>query len=60
MKLYPNILEKLYIQIINLQHMQEDIALESRLKAGEKIFANEDELRKMAEVLGMPDEGMYW
>jgi diketogulonate reductase-like aldo/keto reductase len=44
----------------SLQHMQEDIALESRIKGGEKIFANEDEVRKMAEVLGMPDEGKYW
>jgi diketogulonate reductase-like aldo/keto reductase len=44
----------------NLKHMQEDIALESRIKGGEKIFASEDELRKMAEVLGMPDGGMFW
>jgi diketogulonate reductase-like aldo/keto reductase len=39
----------------NLKHMQEDIELESRMKGGDRIFANEDELRKMAEILGMPD-----
>jgi diketogulonate reductase-like aldo/keto reductase len=44
----------------NLKHMQEDIALESRIKGGEKIFANEEELRKMVEVLGMPEDGMFW
>jgi len=39
----------------NVKHMQEDIALQSRIKGGEKIFADEAELRKMAEILGMPD-----
>jgi len=39
----------------NAEHMREDIALAARIKSGEKIFADEAELRKMAHILGMPD-----
>jgi diketogulonate reductase-like aldo/keto reductase len=38
----------------NVKHMQEDIEVESRIKAGEQIFADKAELQRMAQILGMP------
>lgn len=39
----------------NVKHMAEDVAIMERLQKGEKIFKDEDELRKFAQLLGMPD-----
>ncbi|GAX16201.1 hypothetical protein FisN_3Hh318 [Fistulifera solaris] len=39
----------------NLKHMAEDVAIMERLQKGESIFKNEAELRKFAQLLGMPD-----
>ena len=36
-------------------HMAEDVAVMERIQAGEVIFENEEELRHMAQLLGMPD-----
>lgn len=36
-------------------HMAEDVAVMERLQGGEVIFEDEDELRRFAEILGMPD-----
>ena len=39
----------------NLLHMTEDVAIMERLQKGEVIFKDEAELRKFAQLLGMPD-----
>jgi diketogulonate reductase-like aldo/keto reductase len=39
----------------SLQHMAEDVALMERMQDGEKIFESEDDLRRFAQLLGMPD-----
>lgn len=39
----------------NPKHMAEDVAVMERLQGGEAIFESEEELRHMAELLGMPD-----
>lgn len=36
-------------------HMAEDVAVMERYQGGEVFFENEDELRHMAKILGMPD-----
>ncbi|CAB9497731.1 Aldose reductase-related protein 1 [Seminavis robusta] len=36
------------------KHMKEDVLVMKRLQDGEVIFQNEDQLRKMAQLLGMP------
>jgi diketogulonate reductase-like aldo/keto reductase len=36
-------------------HMAEDVALMKRIQGGEVLFDGESELRKFAEILGMPD-----
>jgi len=36
----------------NQQHMKEDVAVMERLQQGEKIFENEDELRRFEKLLG--------
>lgn len=37
------------------QHMVEDVAVMERMQGGEHIFESEEELRHMAQILGMPD-----
>lgn len=39
----------------NEKHMAEDVALMKRMQDGEQIFETEEELRKFAGILGMPD-----
>ena len=36
-------------------HMAEDVAVMERIQAGEVFFENEEQLRHMAQLLGMPD-----
>lgn len=36
-------------------HMAEDVAVMERIQAGEVFFEDEEQLRHMAEILGMPD-----
>eukprot|EP00545_Synedropsis_sp_CCMP1620_P012008 CAMPEP_0119004744 /NCGR_PEP_ID=MMETSP1176-20130426/1324_1 /TAXON_ID=265551 /ORGANISM="Synedropsis recta cf, Strain CCMP1620" /LENGTH=351 /DNA_ID=CAMNT_0006956489 /DNA_START=89 /DNA_END=1144 /DNA_ORIENTATION=+ len=36
-------------------HMSEDVAVMERYQAGEVFFENEEELRQMSQLLGMPD-----
>lgn len=38
----------------SLTHMQEDVAVMHRLQDGEKIFENDEELRRFEKLLGMP------
>jgi len=40
----------------NKDHMAEDIDLLRRIKGGENIFGNDDELKLFAEILGLPLE----
>jgi diketogulonate reductase-like aldo/keto reductase len=37
------------------KHMAEDVAVMERMQGGEVIFESEEELRHMAQLLGMPD-----
>lgn len=37
------------------KHMAEDVAVMERIQGGEVFFENEDELRDMAQLLGMPN-----
>jgi diketogulonate reductase-like aldo/keto reductase len=37
------------------KHMAEDVAVAERIQGGEQIFESEEELRHMAQLLGMPD-----
>jgi diketogulonate reductase-like aldo/keto reductase len=39
----------------NRKHMEEDVAVMERIQAGEVFFETDQELRQMAELLGMPD-----
>lgn len=39
----------------NPKHMLEDVAVMERMQGGEQIFESEEELRHMAQLLGMPD-----
>jgi aryl-alcohol dehydrogenase-like predicted oxidoreductase len=39
----------------NTKHMAEDVAVMERMQGGEQIFESEEELRHMAQLLGMPD-----
>ena len=39
----------------NQKHMLEDVAVMERMQGGEQIFESEEELRHMAQILGMPD-----
>ena len=37
------------------KHMEQDVEVMHRIQRGEKIFETEEDLRKMAKLLGMPD-----
>lgn len=37
------------------KHMADDVAVMERYQGGEVFFSNEEELRNMAQILGMPD-----
>ena len=37
------------------EHMAEDVAIMERMQGGEVFFHNEEELRRFAQILGMPD-----
>jgi diketogulonate reductase-like aldo/keto reductase len=39
----------------NKLHMAHDVAVMERMQGGEQIFSSEEELRHMAQLLGMPD-----
>lgn len=39
----------------NKIHMAEDVAIMERMQGGEAIFENEADIRRMAQLLGMPD-----
>lgn len=39
----------------NRKHMAEDVAVMERMQGGEVIFESQEELRHMAQLLGMPD-----
>jgi len=39
----------------NTQHMKEDIALLNRIRSGEKIFVDSDELAIIGNALGTPN-----
>jgi diketogulonate reductase-like aldo/keto reductase len=39
----------------NTKHMEQDVAVMKRMQDGEVFFETEDQLRKMAKLLGMPD-----
>jgi diketogulonate reductase-like aldo/keto reductase len=39
----------------NFEHMAEDVAIMERMQKGQVIFENEEELRRFAKILGMPD-----
>lgn len=39
----------------NQKHMLEDVAVMERMQGGEQIFESEEEMRLMAQLLGMPD-----
>ena len=36
-------------------HMAQDVAIMERMEGGEVFFQNDEELRKFAQILGMPD-----
>ena len=38
----------------SLEHMAHDVAIMERMQGGEKFFSNQDDLRKFAQLLGMP------
>lgn len=36
-------------------HMEEDVAVMGRFQEGDNVFGSDDEVRRMAEILGMPE-----
>mmetsp|Transcript_63215 Transcript_63215/g.186851 ORF Transcript_63215/g.186851 Transcript_63215/m.186851 type:complete len:182 (-) Transcript_63215:178-723(-) len=39
----------------DLGHMEEDVAVMGRVQQGDQIFSDDDEVRRMAEILGLPE-----
>ena len=38
----------------SLEHMAQDVAIMERIQGGETFFADQEELRRFAQLLGMP------
>ena len=38
----------------SVKHMAHDVAIMERMEGGETFFADQDELRRFAQLLGMP------